>query len=45
MANLWESIGIKYLTFNWEESDKEILFDKQNVEISWVFGFVETALS
>ena len=25
IPNLWESIGIKYLTFNWMETDREVL--------------------
>jgi protein-tyrosine phosphatase len=41
VKNLWESIGINYLTFNWQESDNEILFDKENKNISKAYEFIE----
>ena len=43
VKNMWESIGINYLTFFWEESDKEILFDKEKKNMEKVSEFVELA--
>lgn len=43
VKNMWESIGINYLTFFWEESDKEILFDKEMKNMEKVGEMVELA--
>ena len=43
VKNLWESLGIKYLNFNWKESDKEILFDSAGDNTRLAFSFLNSA--
>ncbi len=45
VKNLWESIGISYLTFPFQESDKEVLFDRENRNLQQVVDTVQLAHS
>ena len=41
VINQWESIGMKYLTLNWEESNNQILFDPKDEIADKILFFVE----
>ena len=43
VRNMWESIGIAYLTFNWVDQENQILFDTQNKVTDQIFDFIESA--
>ena len=42
---MWESIGVIYLTFGWQENDKEVLFDRDNRNINRAYEFIENSKS
>ena len=43
VRNMWESIGIAYLTYNWVDQENQILFDTQNRVTDQIFDFINAA--
>ena len=43
LTNLWENIGVIYLTFNWHDSENQILFDKEDRVTAQIYDFIEKA--
>jgi protein-tyrosine phosphatase len=43
MGNLWESIGVVYLTFFWQDSETQTLFDRQDKTTKQIYDFIEVA--
>lgn len=43
LSNLWENIGVIYLTFNWQDVENQMLFDKEDRVTSQIFDFIEKA--
>ncbi|EAS00644.2 dual specificity phosphatase domain protein (macronuclear) [Tetrahymena thermophila SB210] len=41
--NMLENLGVQYLTFYWQESDKQILFDKNIETVNQIVDFIEEA--
>ena len=41
IINAWETIGIKYLTLNWEENPNQNLFDSLDEISNKIFDFIE----
>lgn len=41
IQNAWESIGIKYLTLNWEETPTQNLFDPKDEIANRIVGFID----
>ena len=41
VINQWESIGMKYLTLNWEESNTQTLFDPKDEIADKILFFIE----
>ena len=44
LTNHWDSIGVQYLTLNWQDDEKQILFDEQEKIPDEVFNFMNEAL-
>ena len=44
IMNQWESIGISYLTLNWSETPKQILFDSQDEIANRIVEFIDGSL-
>ena len=44
IMNQWESIGISYLTLNWSENPKQILFDNKDEIANRVVEFIDNSL-
>lgn len=45
VRNMWESLGIAYLSFNWLDQENQVLFDAQNRVTDQIFDFIESAAS
>ena len=45
VSNHWEPIGVKYLTFNWMDSDSQIILDSADRNFWKFFQFMESAYS
>lgn len=43
IGNFWESIGIVYLTFFWQDSENQTLFDKHDKTTKQIYDFIEAA--
>lgn len=43
IGNFWESIGVVYLTFFWQDNENQLLFDRQDKTTKQIFEFIETA--
>ena len=43
VRNMWESIGIAYLTYNWVDQENQILFDTQNCVTDQIYEFMSSA--
>lgn len=43
IRNYWESIGVKYLTFDWVDQDCQIILDSNNTNANKIFHFIEEA--
>ena len=41
IINAWESIGIKYLTLNWTESQSQNLFDQRDEIANRIVNFID----
>jgi len=41
--NMWEHIGVVYLTFNWLDQENQILFDQNNRVTDQIFQFIDDA--
>ncbi|CAD8184104.1 unnamed protein product [Paramecium pentaurelia] len=41
VQNKWNTMNIKYLTFNWLEQDNEVLFDEKNENVNKIYAFIE----
>jgi hypothetical protein len=44
LRNFWEAIGILYLTLNWQDDEKQTLFDTQEKIPDEIFKFIEEAI-
>jgi protein-tyrosine phosphatase len=44
LPNHWEPIGVLYLTLNWQDDEKQILFDAQEKIPDEIYKFMEEAL-
>jgi hypothetical protein len=44
IMNQWESIGISYLTLNWSENPKQILFDNKDEIANRIVEFIDNSL-
>ena len=44
IINQWESIGINYLTLNWNEVPNQILFDSKDEIVEKIMSFIEKSL-
>lgn len=44
LTNHWDSIGVQYLTLNWKDDEKQILFDEQEKIPDEIFNFMNEAL-
>ena len=45
IINQWESIGINYLTLNWNEVPNQILFDSKDEIVDKIMSFIEKSLN
>ena len=45
VINQWESIGMKYLTLNWEESNTQTLFDPKDEIADKILFFIEDSFN
>jgi protein-tyrosine phosphatase len=43
MGNLWENMGVVYLTFFWMDQESQVLFDNQDKATKQIFDFIEKA--
>ncbi|EAS04407.2 dual specificity phosphatase domain protein (macronuclear) [Tetrahymena thermophila SB210] len=43
IGNIWEQIGVMYLTFPWTQSDQQILFDEQDEILNEIVKFIDEA--
>lgn len=43
IPNYWESVGVLYLTFDWDDSETQIVFDNQGEIVNQIHSFVEEA--
>ena len=43
IGTFWESVGVVYLTFFWQDKDNQILFDKQDKTTRQIYDFIEQA--
>lgn len=43
IRNYWESIGVKYLTFDWVDQDCQVILDSSNRNSNLIFDFIEEA--
>ena len=44
LTNHWDTIGVQYLTLNWQDDEKQILFDEAEKIPDEVFNFMNEAL-
>lgn len=44
VANSWDNLGVKYLTFKWTDTDRQIILDDGDAVANEVFQFVEEGL-
>ncbi|KRX09096.1 hypothetical protein PPERSA_08812 [Pseudocohnilembus persalinus] len=40
IQNEWEQVGVNYLTFYWEESDDQVLFDQSDQNLNYIYNFI-----
>jgi len=45
LPNHWEAVGVQYLTLNWQDDEKQTLFDAQDRISDEIHRFMEEALS
>lgn len=45
VPNLWGSLGVLYLTYDWVDKDDQVILDQDDVVINEVFGFIEEAFA
>lgn len=43
IGNFWESIGVVYLTFFWQDSENQTLFDHNDKITKQIYDFIEAA--
>ena len=43
LQNRWENIGVIYLTFNWHDSENQILYDLQDKVTCQIYDFIDKA--
>lgn len=43
LANMWEHIGVVYLTYNWLDQENQVLFDREDKVTDQLFDFIESA--
>lgn len=42
LTNLWEHIGVIYLTYNWLDQENQTLFDREHDKVAdQIFNFIE----
>ncbi|MFN9910385.1 MAG: hypothetical protein ACK56F_30440, partial [bacterium] len=44
LRNFWEDIGTLYLTLNWQDDEKQTLFDAAEKIPDEIFKFIEEAI-
>ena len=44
VANHWEPIGVKYLTYAWEDSDSSLIFDPHDSVFQTIYEFIESTM-
>lgn len=44
IGNFWESIGVVYLTFFWQDNENQLLFDKNDKTTRQIYEFIEQAV-
>lgn len=44
LPNTWEQLGVLYLTLNWQDDEKQILFDSLEKIPDEIYKFMEEAL-
>jgi len=44
LTNHWDSLGVQYLTLNWQDDEKQILFDEGEKIPDEIFNFMNEAL-
>ena len=44
IMNQWESLGISYLTLNWSENERQILFDSKDEIANRIVQFIDNSL-
>mmetsp|Transcript_94325 Transcript_94325/g.215802 ORF Transcript_94325/g.215802 Transcript_94325/m.215802 type:complete len:158 (-) Transcript_94325:2-475(-) len=44
VPNHWEPIGVVYLTYNWVDTDSQIIIDNRDIVANELFSFIEEAL-
>lgn len=44
MRNFWEAIGVQYLTLNWQDDEKQTLFDQAEKIPDEIYKFIDEAI-
>ena len=44
LCNFWEKVGVLYLTLNWQDDEKQTLFDSQEKIADEIYRFMEEAV-
>lgn len=44
LRNFWEAIGVMYLTLNWQDDEKQVLFDSAEKIPEEIYRFMEEAV-
>jgi len=43
IPNYWETVGVAYLTYDWMDSENQIVFDPKGEVVEEIFNFIEEA--
>jgi len=44
IPNYWETVGVAYLTYDWMDSENQIVFDNKGEVVNEIFAFIEDAV-
>jgi hypothetical protein len=44
LRNFWEAIGVQYLTLNWQDDEKQTLFDSAEKIPDEIYKFIDEAI-
>lgn len=44
IPNYWETVGVAYLTYDWMDSENQIVFDNKGEVVNEIFNFIEDAV-